>query len=156
MKVVKRIVYIITLLCCLVAIWMQISVSGENLLTMDSQKGYLLAVSYRWVTLAAVILAAISLLIAVLGFLRKRKGTENKVPKKEKRNRKKKQEAAAQAMSPAPPVPPIPSMPSSQMSQVAGTCMYCGAELFPGQRVCPRCGREPVELNAGHPEIGKQ
>ena len=45
MKIARRIFYGLTALVCAVAIWMQVSVSGDNLLTMDSKKGYFLAVS---------------------------------------------------------------------------------------------------------------
>ena len=59
----------------IVALCMQIQVSGERLLTMDSRLGYLLAVSYRWVTLAAVIftIVAVALLVAYIFIQRKQK-----------------------------------------------------------------------------------
>ena len=67
MKILRRIFFILTLLCCVAAlgfggtaIWMQIQVSGENLLTMNSHWGYILAVNSRWVTLTAVILGIVS------------------------------------------------------------------------------------------------
>lgn len=67
MKILRRIFFILTLLCCVaalsfggVAIWMQMQVSGENLLTMNSHWGYILAVNYRWVTLTAILLGIAS------------------------------------------------------------------------------------------------
>ena len=81
MKFVKYGFYLLTLICCGVAVWMQVSVSGDNLLTMDTGMGYMLAVSYRWVTLAAVILVVLSLMIfAISRFCRKK--TEGKKPGK--------------------------------------------------------------------------
>ena len=80
MKTARRVFLILTIVCGILAaelditaICMQTLVAGENLLTMDSHWGYLLAVSYRWVTLAAIILtiAAAGLLTAYI-LIRKR------------------------------------------------------------------------------------
>ena len=94
MKFVKYGFYLLTLICCGVAVWMQVSVSGDNLLTMDTGMGYMLAVSYRWVTLAAVILVVLSLMIFAISRLRRKK-TEGKKPGKKER-------AAAKPAAPAP------------------------------------------------------
>ena len=81
MRTARRVFLILTIVCCVLAaaldvtaVCMQIQVSGENLLTMDSHWGYLLAVSYRWVTLAAVLLtvAAAALLTVFLLSRKKR------------------------------------------------------------------------------------
>ena len=81
MKTARRVFLILTIVCGILAvgldiaaICMQAMVAGENLLTMDSHWGYLLAVSYRWVTLAAVLLtiAAAALLTAFLLSRKKR------------------------------------------------------------------------------------
>lgn len=75
MKTARRVFLIVTIVCGALAViadiaaaGMQIQVAGENLLTMDSHWGYILAVSYRWVTLAAVVLTvtAAGLLTAFL------------------------------------------------------------------------------------------
>lgn len=82
MKTARRVFLILTIICGILAvgldiaaICMQAMVAGENLLTMDSHWGYLLAVSYRWVTLAAILLtaAAAVLLTAFLLIRRKQK-----------------------------------------------------------------------------------
>ncbi len=84
MKTAKRIFFILTVVCGalavvfdIVAVCMQVQVSGEKLLTMDSHWGYILAVNYRWVTLAAVILtvSALAMLTAYILYRRKRKKT---------------------------------------------------------------------------------
>lgn len=81
-KTAKRIFLILTIVCAalaavldITALCMQVQVSGERLLTMDSRMGYLLAVSYRWVTLAAVIftVAAAALVVAYILSRKKRK-----------------------------------------------------------------------------------
>ena len=119
MKFVKYGFYLLTLICCGVAVWMQVSVSGDNLLTMDTGMGYMLAVSYRWVTLAAVILVVLSLMIFAISRLRRKK-TEGKKPGKKER-------AAAKPAAPA-----------------GGFCIYCGSRVAAGKRFCPNCGR-PIE-----------
>lgn len=82
MKTAKRIFLILTIVCGILAlglditaICMQTLVAGDNLLTMDSHWGYLLAVSYRWVTLAAIILtmAAAAILTAYILIRRREK-----------------------------------------------------------------------------------
>ena len=94
MKFVKYGFYLLTLICCGVAVWMQVSVSGDNLLTMDTGMGYMLAASYRWVTLAAVILVVLSLMIFAISRLCRKK-TEGKKPGKKER-------AAAKPAAPVP------------------------------------------------------
>lgn len=82
MKTAKRIFFILTVVCGalavvfdIAAVCMQVQVSGEKLLTMDSHWGYILAVNYRWVTLTAVILtvSALAMLTAYILYRRKRK-----------------------------------------------------------------------------------
>lgn len=89
MKRARRIFLILTIVCGILAaalditaICMQALVAGENLLTMDSHWGYLLAVSYRWVTLAAVILtvATAALLAAYILIRRKQKRLSSQPP----------------------------------------------------------------------------
>lgn len=84
MKKARRVLLIVTIVCGalalivdIAAVAMQIQVAGENLLTMDSHWGYILAVSYRWVTLAAVVLTvtAAGLLTAFLLTRKKDKKT---------------------------------------------------------------------------------
>lgn len=130
MKFVKYGFYLLTLICCGVAVWMQVSVSGDNLLTMDTGMGYMLAVSYRWVTLAAVILVVLSLMIFAISRLRRKK-TEGKKPGK-------KEKAAAQPAAPAPAPAVRPAAPAG------GFCSYCGSRVAAGKRFCPNCGR-PIE-----------
>ena len=83
MKTAKRIFFILTVVCGalavvfdIVAVCMQVQVSGEKLLTMDSHWGYILAVNYRWVTLAAVILtvSALAMLTAYILYSTPRRG----------------------------------------------------------------------------------
>ena len=137
MKFVKYGFYLLTLICCGVAVWMQVSVSGENLLTMDTGMGYMLAVSYRWVTLAAVILVVLSLMIfAISRFCRKK--TEGKKPGKKER-------AAAKPAAPAAkPAAPAPAPAAEPAAPVGGFCIYCGSRVAAGKRFCPNCGR-PIE-----------
>lgn len=59
-KILKAVLYTLTVLCTAAAVWIQIAVGGERLLTMDSHRGYWLARSYRWVTLAALALLIVS------------------------------------------------------------------------------------------------
>lgn len=59
-KILKVVLYTLTVLCTAAAVWIQIAVGGERLLTMDSHRGYWLARSYRWVTLAALALLIVS------------------------------------------------------------------------------------------------
>jgi len=66
MKTARRVFLILTIVCGVIAVildvaavCMQALAAGENLLTMDSHWGYLLAVSYRWVTLAAGVLTGL-------------------------------------------------------------------------------------------------
>lgn len=82
MKTARRVFLILTIVSAVLAValdfaavCMQILVSGESLLTMDSRWGYFLAVSYRWVTLTAVLLtvAAAALLTAYLLSRKKQK-----------------------------------------------------------------------------------
>ena len=137
MKFVKYGFYLLTLICCGVAVWMQVSVSGDNLLTMDTGMGYMLAVSYRWVTLAAVILVVLSLMIfAISRFCRKK--TEGKKPGKKER-------AAAKPAAPAAkPAAPAPAPAAEPAAPVGGFCIYCGSRVAAGKRFCPNCGR-PIE-----------
>ena len=86
MKTARRVFLILTIVCGVIAVildvaavCMQALAAGENLLTMDSHWGYLLAVSYRWVTLAAVIpTAAAAILIPpyILSRKKQRKAAE--------------------------------------------------------------------------------
>lgn len=59
------------------AVCMQILVSGENLLTMNSSWGYFLAVSYRWVTLAAVLLTVAEAALLVVFFLMRKRAKKS-------------------------------------------------------------------------------
>ena len=84
-KNLKRIFFFVTLIFCAaavilggIAIWMQIQVSGENLLTMDSSLGYILAVNYRKVTLSAVIVAGIALIMFAICIIHKLKHKKSK------------------------------------------------------------------------------
>ena len=113
MKFVKYGFYLLTLICCGVAVWMQVSVSGDNLLTMDTGMGYMLAVSYRWVTLAAVILVVLSLMIFAISRLRRKK-TEGKKPgKKERAAAKPAAPVPAPAAKPAAPAPAPAAKPAA-------------------------------------------
>ena len=76
MKIARRIFYGLTVLVCAVAIWMQVSVSGDNLLTMDSKKGYFLAVNYQWVTLVAVGLVVLAALWGLIAWMVRRKKSQ--------------------------------------------------------------------------------
>ena len=88
MKTAKRILGVLTIICGILAvglditaICMQAMVAGENLLSMNSHWGYLLAVSYRWVTLAAIILTVVAatFLVAFLLIRKKQKKSSKKV-----------------------------------------------------------------------------
>ena len=56
MKIVKAILLAITIVTVCFAVYAQMAVFGENLLYAPSQWGFFLARSYRWITIAAVIL----------------------------------------------------------------------------------------------------
>ncbi len=80
MKTARRVFLILTIVCGVIAVildvaavCMQALAAGENLLTMDSHWGYLLAVSYRWVTLAAVILTAAAAILITAYILSRKK-----------------------------------------------------------------------------------
>ena len=62
------------------AVYMQSLVAGENLLTMNSRWGYLLAVSYRWVTLAAVILSIVAAALLTVFLLTRKKQKKTPEP----------------------------------------------------------------------------
>lgn len=77
----RRVLLIVTIVCGalallvdITALAMQIQVAGENLLTMDSHRGYILAVSYRWVTLAAVVLTIAAAILLTVFLLTRKKG----------------------------------------------------------------------------------
>ena len=79
-KTAKRVFLIFTIVCGalavlfdIAAVCMQVMVSGENLLTMDSRLGYILAVNYRWVTLAAVFLTVVAAAMLTLFILNRRR-----------------------------------------------------------------------------------
>ncbi len=88
MKTARRVLLIVTIVCGalalladIAALAMQIQVAGENLLTMDSHWGYILAVSYRWVTLAAVVLTiAAAILLTVFLLTRKKRKKPSEPP----------------------------------------------------------------------------
>ena len=132
MKIARRIFYGLTVLVCAVAIWMQVSVSGDNLLTMDSKKGYFLAVNYQWVTLVAVGLVVLAALWGLIAWMVRRKKSqaadkpaEEKTVNKQKAQKEKKKhgkkegpsqpEPATQtaegptAVKPAAPAPAAPA-----------------------------------------------
>ena len=80
MKTARRVFLILTIVCGVIAVildvaavCMQALAAGETLLTMDSHWGYLLAVSYRWVTLAAVILTAAAAILITAYILSRKK-----------------------------------------------------------------------------------
>ena len=107
MKIARRIFYGLTALVCAVAIWMQVSVSGDNLLTMDSKKGYFLAVSYQWVTLVAVGLVVLAGLWGLLAWMVRRKKSqavddpaEEKPTKKQKVQKEKKKHGKKEGVTP--------------------------------------------------------
>ena len=69
MKIVKGILLAITIVTVCFAVYAQMAVFGENLLYAPSQWGFFLARSYRWITIAAVILTV----LFVLGALRRKR-----------------------------------------------------------------------------------
>lgn len=73
MKIVKAILLAITVVAVCFAVYAQMSVFGENLLYAPSQWGFFLARSYRWITIAAVILVILTTVMFVLGALRKKR-----------------------------------------------------------------------------------
>ncbi|MFQ9799781.1 MAG: hypothetical protein ACLR23_13520 [Clostridia bacterium] len=70
MKIVKGILLAITIVTVCFAVYAQMAVFGENLLYAPSQWGFFLARSYRWITIAAVILVILTTVLFVLGALR--------------------------------------------------------------------------------------
>ena len=71
MKIVKAILLAITIVTVCFAVYAQMAVFGENLLYAPSQWGFFLARSYRWITIAAVILVILTTALFVLGGLRR-------------------------------------------------------------------------------------
>ena len=64
---------ILAALAVCAAVFMRIKVSGDNLLTMNSNLGYFLAVSYRWTALAAAMLVIIFAALLATCIIIKRK-----------------------------------------------------------------------------------
>ena len=73
MKIVKGILLAITIVTVCFAVYAQMAVFGENLLYAPSQWGFFLARSYRWITIAAVILVILTKVLIVLGALRRKR-----------------------------------------------------------------------------------
>lgn len=75
-KIGKGILLALTILLAAGAVYTRILVSGESLLTISSRWGYVLAVSYRYIGLAAVLFFLLSICVflpGVLSFFRKKK-----------------------------------------------------------------------------------
>lgn len=162
MKNFRRILYLLTVLTAAAAVWLQISVSGEKLLTMSSSTGRWMAVSYRWVTLAALVLAAGSVLCLVLtGRLRRR--TARSAPRQPQKPAGRPAPAAQPAPAPAQPAAPakpeVPVQPAVSVQQPAAPaqpanspapaapapsggkfCQKCGAPRIAGEKFCRQCG----------------
>ena len=73
MKIVKGILLAITIVTVCFAVYAQMAVFGENLLYAPSHWGFFLARSYRWITIAAVILVILTTVLFVLGALRRKR-----------------------------------------------------------------------------------
>ena len=74
-KILKAILFLLTVAAIGFACYAQITVAGENLLTYPTQWGFFLARSYRWFTLGAVVLGVISIAVLWVGAVRKRRAT---------------------------------------------------------------------------------
>ncbi len=80
MKKQKRIFTLLTLISGILAaiavcaaVFMRIKVSGDNLLSMNSNLGYFLAVSYRWAGLAAAVLVIVFAALLAACVIKRRK-----------------------------------------------------------------------------------
>ena len=83
MKIVKAILLAITIETVCFAVYAQMAVFGENLLYAPSQWGFFLARSYRWITIAAVILVILTTALFVLGGLRRKRKAKGLPKEKE-------------------------------------------------------------------------
>lgn len=73
MKIIKAILLALTAALIGFAVYAQIAVSGENLLSYPTKWGFFLARSYRWFTIAAVILLVLCVAVFVLSAWRKKR-----------------------------------------------------------------------------------
>ena len=73
MKIVKGVLLAITIVTVCFAVYAQMAVFRENLLYASSFWGFFLARSYRWITIAAVILVILTTVLFVLGALRRKR-----------------------------------------------------------------------------------
>lgn len=72
-KILKAILFVLTIAAIGFACYAQITVAGENLLTYPTRWGFFLARSYRWFTLGAIVLGVISSAVLWVGVVRRRR-----------------------------------------------------------------------------------
>lgn len=72
-RILKAILFLLTVAAIGFACYAQVTVAGENLLTYPTQWGFFLARSYRWFTLGAVMLSVISIAVLWAGAVHKRR-----------------------------------------------------------------------------------
>ncbi len=72
-KILKAILFVLTIAAIGFACYAQITVAGENLLTYPTRWGFFLARSYRWFTLGAIVLGVISIAVLWVGVVRRRR-----------------------------------------------------------------------------------
>ena len=73
MKKTRLVLMLLTLAAGIYMIYVNISVSGYLLLTMDSAAGYRAAVSYRWSVVVFLLLLAVDFIVALTAKKRRKK-----------------------------------------------------------------------------------
>ncbi len=128
------VLYLLTALCIGAAVWLQIAVSGEKLLTMDSAAGRWMAASYRWVTVAAAALTLVSVPVLLARGKRKKAASAAQPAAPE--------QPAKGSAAPAPQAAPAKPVEAAAPAQPAGErrCPGCGAACAAGQKFCRSCG----------------
>ena len=140
-KIILIILAVITLLTVIASAIMLNAVSGDELFYMNSTLGNIYAVSYRWVTLAAVLLTVFWVLFIVkkrASIMTVFSNLKSKMVSREPKTEK---------------VEPKPEKiePSAEKIEVkeitATTCTKCEKQWTNNHKFCPFCG-EPVNAPA--------
>jgi ribosomal protein L40E len=132
-KIIKRVLVLLDVVVCGAAGYALYGVSGDRLLTTDTQLGYVLAASYRW----ALLTAAVLLLITAAVFTGSMKAAK-----------KRKAESPATDTDAGKPEVLTPNnaaeepkpVPEAQKEPEEAICLNCGTVREPGARFCRKCG----------------